>query len=453
MCEAVVCEGSQCSIDEFELAVRPTVIAVGATTLPFGVPGVREHCLFLKQIFDADSLRKALGNAFERASLPTLSADERRRALSFCARRRGSTGVGPVVSYEIFWQRTRRGTTPTSLVKRESRYSRRRTRSWAPSTLAKSRGPVASSESEGSRRTTRTSPASTSSSAPRSRRSTGRTFYWAKRTVPHGLGGLTGNGCRRVGRVRDGVGPFGEGAQARPRPKHEGGWPWTPGFACWERRAARGSAAGRLALRRAAFAGHGPRSRRNKASTSPVCCGARAATYLGAVETVRAGGRRLDELFCETEGDAVVARPFQFLNLGILAYVGDSKALAQVSLGDSTLADTGRPRVRALAAAAHGEAGVAAEPRARRGRLGAGPRLRAGHYALLGSGLALYRIVHRLTILSHADVVRIIHIRKRPRVVAELEDSDAPPSVAVGGVARGRALVERGTAPRSARGA
>ena len=37
-----------------------------------------------------------------------------------------------------------------------------------------------------------------------------------------------------------------------------------------------------------------------------------------------------------------MARPFQFLNLGILAYVGDSKALAQVSLGDSTLKDTGR---------------------------------------------------------------------------------------------------------------
>ena len=50
----------------------------------------------------------------------------------------------------------------------------------------------------------------------------------------------------------------------------------------------------------------------------------------------------MDELFCETEGDAVVARPFQFLNLGILAYVDDSKALAQVSLGDSTLKDTGR---------------------------------------------------------------------------------------------------------------
>jgi NADH dehydrogenase FAD-containing subunit len=57
---------------------------------------------------------------------------------------------------------------------------------------------------------------------------------------------------------------------------------------------------------------------------------------LGASKPCRAGGRRLDELFCETEEDAVVARPFQFLNLGILAYVGDSKALAQVSLGDST---------------------------------------------------------------------------------------------------------------------
>ena len=93
VCEAVVCEGSQCSIDEFELPYDRVVIAVGATTNTFGVPGVREHCLFLKQIQDADNLRKALGNAFERASLPTLSADERRRALSFCVVGAGPTGV------------------------------------------------------------------------------------------------------------------------------------------------------------------------------------------------------------------------------------------------------------------------------------------------------------------------------------------------------------------------
>ncbi|KAH8075874.1 oxidoreductase [Aureococcus anophagefferens] len=49
------------------------VCATGATTNTFGVPGVREHCLFLKQIADADALRQGLGNCFERANLPALS--------------------------------------------------------------------------------------------------------------------------------------------------------------------------------------------------------------------------------------------------------------------------------------------------------------------------------------------------------------------------------------------
>ena len=47
--------------------------------------------------------------------------------------------------------------------------------------------------------------------------------------------------------------------------------------------------------------------------------------------------RRLDELFCDERAGHLVARPFQFLNLGILAYVGDGKALAQVALGDGDL--------------------------------------------------------------------------------------------------------------------
>ena len=49
--------GSQCSIDEFELPYDRVVIAVGATTNTL-VPGVREHCLFLKQIQDADNLAR-----------------------------------------------------------------------------------------------------------------------------------------------------------------------------------------------------------------------------------------------------------------------------------------------------------------------------------------------------------------------------------------------------------
>ena len=82
-----------CSIDEFELEYDRIVVAVGATTNTFGVPGVREHCLFLKQISDADALRKSIGNAFERANLPTLSSAERERALSFCVVGAGPTGV------------------------------------------------------------------------------------------------------------------------------------------------------------------------------------------------------------------------------------------------------------------------------------------------------------------------------------------------------------------------
>ena len=93
VCEAVVCEGSQCSIDEFEVPYDVVVCATGATTNTFGVPGVREHCLFLKQIADADALRQGLGNCFERANLPTLSDAERRRALSFAVVGAGPTGV------------------------------------------------------------------------------------------------------------------------------------------------------------------------------------------------------------------------------------------------------------------------------------------------------------------------------------------------------------------------
>lgn len=34
------------------------VVSVGATTNTFNTPGVREHCIFLKQVQDAQKLRK-----------------------------------------------------------------------------------------------------------------------------------------------------------------------------------------------------------------------------------------------------------------------------------------------------------------------------------------------------------------------------------------------------------
>lgn len=39
--------------------------------------GVKEHCYFLKQIADAVKMRRAIGNAFERANIPGLTDQQR----------------------------------------------------------------------------------------------------------------------------------------------------------------------------------------------------------------------------------------------------------------------------------------------------------------------------------------------------------------------------------------
>lgn len=52
-------------------------------TTTFGTPGVREHCLFLKEVPDAVALRKAIVDRFERASMPSVPLEEKKRILSF----------------------------------------------------------------------------------------------------------------------------------------------------------------------------------------------------------------------------------------------------------------------------------------------------------------------------------------------------------------------------------
>ncbi|CAM9578122.1 unnamed protein product, partial [Laminaria digitata] len=92
-CETVVCEGNTCNIEDFELPFDYLVVSVGATSNTFGTPGVKEHCIFLKQVQDAQKLRKALGNCFERANLPTLTDEQRVAALTFAIVGAGPTGV------------------------------------------------------------------------------------------------------------------------------------------------------------------------------------------------------------------------------------------------------------------------------------------------------------------------------------------------------------------------
>ena len=81
--ESVICDGAACDIKDTQLPYDYLLVAVGAATNTYGVPGVKEHCIFLKQIADAAKIRASIGNAFERANLPGLTDEERRKALTF----------------------------------------------------------------------------------------------------------------------------------------------------------------------------------------------------------------------------------------------------------------------------------------------------------------------------------------------------------------------------------
>jgi len=92
-CESVVCDGNSCEINEFSVPYDRLVVTIGAQTNTFGIPGVREHCNFLKQVEDARRIRTAIVNCFERANLPGLSDEERINNLTFAVIGAGPTGI------------------------------------------------------------------------------------------------------------------------------------------------------------------------------------------------------------------------------------------------------------------------------------------------------------------------------------------------------------------------
>jgi NADH:ubiquinone reductase (non-electrogenic) len=77
----------------FTLDYDALVIAVGAVSNTFNVPGVAEHALFLKELSDARMLRGKIITCFEHANLPDVTAEERRRLLHFVVCGGGPTGV------------------------------------------------------------------------------------------------------------------------------------------------------------------------------------------------------------------------------------------------------------------------------------------------------------------------------------------------------------------------
>ena len=92
-CQSVKCVGTACEINDFDVSYDKLLVAVGATVNTFGIKGVRENCLFLKQVEDAAKLRKAIAYCFERANIPEQSEEEKRNALSFVVVGAGPTGV------------------------------------------------------------------------------------------------------------------------------------------------------------------------------------------------------------------------------------------------------------------------------------------------------------------------------------------------------------------------
>jgi NADH dehydrogenase FAD-containing subunit len=78
---------------EFILDYDILVIAVGAWNNTFGVKGVAEHALFLKELTDARNIRERIISCLERASFPGISDDERNRLLHFVVVGGGPTGI------------------------------------------------------------------------------------------------------------------------------------------------------------------------------------------------------------------------------------------------------------------------------------------------------------------------------------------------------------------------
>nr|GMC72851.1 external alternative NAD(P)H-ubiquinone oxidoreductase B2, mitochondrial-like [Ipomoea batatas]GME02633.1 external alternative NAD(P)H-ubiquinone oxidoreductase B2, mitochondrial-like [Ipomoea batatas] len=81
------------SAEEFSVDYDYLVIAMGARSNTFNTPGVVEHAHFLKEIEDAKKIRRNVIDCFERANLPSVPEEEKKRLLNFVVVGGGPAGV------------------------------------------------------------------------------------------------------------------------------------------------------------------------------------------------------------------------------------------------------------------------------------------------------------------------------------------------------------------------
>jgi NADH:ubiquinone reductase (non-electrogenic) len=78
---------------KFKVAYDTLVIGIGAVSNTYGIPGVKEHALFLKDLSDARAIRQRIIERFEEAASPAATDEERRQLLQFVVVGGGPTGV------------------------------------------------------------------------------------------------------------------------------------------------------------------------------------------------------------------------------------------------------------------------------------------------------------------------------------------------------------------------
>jgi NADH:ubiquinone reductase (non-electrogenic) len=85
--------GCRGDVETFTLEYDHLVVAVGARPNTFGIPGVKENALFLKEVEHCDAIRDRVSDLLETASLPGQSEETQRRLLHFVVVGAGPTGV------------------------------------------------------------------------------------------------------------------------------------------------------------------------------------------------------------------------------------------------------------------------------------------------------------------------------------------------------------------------
>ena len=88
----IICEDIN-SQKLFEINFDYLVIAVGEVTNTYGIEDVNKYALFLKDLSDARKIRTKVINCYENASVPGISEEEKKRLLRFVVCGGGATGV------------------------------------------------------------------------------------------------------------------------------------------------------------------------------------------------------------------------------------------------------------------------------------------------------------------------------------------------------------------------